>query len=400
MVVHGRFIAFDLACALLRRGHDVTLFTNYPKWAVERFGFPGSSVRSFWPHGLLTRAALKLHNAGIFYYRDDWFNPMFSRWASRELGKESWDVVNCWSGASEEILRDLAAGPLKLLIRGSSHILTQAKLLEDEQIRTGVRQERPSAWTIAREEREYRMADVIITISTFAQDTFIKQDLDPAKVQLMLLASSPKGFDSLPDIVEARRKRILSGEPLRVLYVGALSFRKGIYDLLATLKLLEEEIRSKRMSFRLVGTTLPEIESVLPELGRFAELVPKQRQDALPATYAWGDLFLCPTIEDGYAVVLSQASASGLPIMTTTNSGGPDLVSEGETGWILPIRSPHLFAERLRWCENNREELASMVHCVHRQHRTRGWDEVAADFETICGRRICPQIESQIQYAS
>ena len=36
MVVHGRFHAFDLGTSLLRRGHDVRLFTDYPGWAVAR----------------------------------------------------------------------------------------------------------------------------------------------------------------------------------------------------------------------------------------------------------------------------------------------------------------------------------------------------------------------------
>lgn len=44
IVVHGRFDAFDLARALIARGHDVTLFTNYPGWAVEPFGISNMCV--------------------------------------------------------------------------------------------------------------------------------------------------------------------------------------------------------------------------------------------------------------------------------------------------------------------------------------------------------------------
>ena len=55
VVIHGRFYGFDLVRGLLQRGHDVTLFTNYPRWAVKRFDVPGECVRSFWWHGVLTR---------------------------------------------------------------------------------------------------------------------------------------------------------------------------------------------------------------------------------------------------------------------------------------------------------------------------------------------------------
>ena len=59
VVIHGRFHGFDLVRELLHRGHDVTLFTNYPIWAVERFGVLRDCVRNFWWHGVLTRAAWK-----------------------------------------------------------------------------------------------------------------------------------------------------------------------------------------------------------------------------------------------------------------------------------------------------------------------------------------------------
>src|SRR5688500_8529662 len=77
IVVHGRFHAFNLARALLERGHEVTLFTNYPKWAVERFHFPAERVRSFWVHGVLTRAAEMLQRKNVLRRGDEWSHPMF-----------------------------------------------------------------------------------------------------------------------------------------------------------------------------------------------------------------------------------------------------------------------------------------------------------------------------------
>src|ERR1700733_1698486 len=55
IVVHGRFHAFNLARALIVRGHDVRVLTNYPKWAARRFGFPADRVRSFRLRGIASR---------------------------------------------------------------------------------------------------------------------------------------------------------------------------------------------------------------------------------------------------------------------------------------------------------------------------------------------------------
>ena len=121
-----------------------------------------------------------------------------------------------------------------------------------------------------------------------------------------------------------------------------------------------------------------------------AEVVPKVAHHDLPNWYADSDIFMFPTLEDGYAVVLAQAQAGGLPIVTTANCSGPDLIAEGETGWVLPIRDPDAFVERLLWCDANRPALAEMVRRIYHAARTRSWDDVAGDFEALCLDETAP----------
>jgi glycosyltransferase involved in cell wall biosynthesis len=112
-------------------------------------------------------------------------------------------------------------------------------------------------------------------------------------------------------------------------------------------------------------------------------MVPRQPQAKLPGWYAGGDIFMLPTLEDGFAVVLTQASAGGLPILATTNCAAPDFVRDGQNGWVLPIRDPDAFIDRLRWCDKNRDELAEMVDRTYNDFRPRDWDDVAAGFEGL-----------------
>src|SRR5439155_8823868 len=128
IVVHGRFHAFDLARALLQRGHEVTVFTNYPKWAVKRFGISSDRVRSFWLHGVVSRLTWSLQQKMRIPYPEAWLHRLFGSWATKEIAKEPWDVTHCWSGVSEEPLRALdGSRPLKLVMRGSAHIRAQAR---------------------------------------------------------------------------------------------------------------------------------------------------------------------------------------------------------------------------------------------------------------------------------
>jgi glycosyltransferase involved in cell wall biosynthesis len=381
IVVHGRFHGFDLARALLQRGNDVTVFTNYPAWAAQKFGVPARHVRSFWPHGIASRLASSWHNKTGLLYPEPWLHPLFGRWASAQLQKEEWDVVHVWSGVAEEILKSLNGNTrLKLVMRGSAHIRAQDRILEQEEKRTGSRIDRPSPWMITREEREYRLADHIVVLSRFAYDTFLAEGVNEAKLCLLPLGTRIAAFRPDPAVIEARCRRILSGEPLRVLYVGALSFRKGLWDMAAIVRSLSNE----RFQFRLIGPSTPEVSCLLRELRGSAEFISKQRQQRLPSWYAASDLFVFPTIEDGFAVVLTQANAAGLPILTTTHCCGPDLLEEGKTGWVLPIRSPEAFVDHLRWCNSHRPELSEMVRRIYTEFQPRDWNDVAADFEAIC----------------
>jgi glycosyltransferase involved in cell wall biosynthesis len=103
----------------------------------------------------------------------------------------------------------------------------------------------------------------------------------------------------------------------------------------------------------------------------------------LPQIYQEADLFVFPTVQDGYGMVLAQARAAVLPILCTTNCAGPDFLSEGRDGWILPIRTPEAFAARLCWCDDRRSELADMVASMDTASAQRDWSAVAREFAAL-----------------
>jgi glycosyltransferase involved in cell wall biosynthesis len=136
-----------------------------------------------------------------------------------------------------------------------------------------------------------------------------------------------------------------------------------------------------RFQFRLVGAPMPETARLIADLRGKADVVGRVPQRELPAIYHDSDIFVFPTIQDGYAAVLAQAKASGLPIITTTNCAGSDLITPDEDGWVVPIRKPQAIVERLRLAEANRDRLAEMSQRVYETFRPRDWADVAEDFE-------------------
>ena len=382
LVTPGRFHAFDLAAALIRRGHDVTVFTNTPAFVARRFGLDPARVRTFTLHGAASRATAAVGSSHLSAFYEPIACSAFGRWSARMLARESWDVIHCWSGVSEEVLASPAASrALTLLMRGSSHIRTQRRLLDEESDRAGQPLDKPSDWMVARELREYSRVDRIAVLSTFAHQSFLDEGVPASRLRLLGLGVDVAAFRAPKDVSEARRQRIRSGQPLRVLYVGAVSYRKGLLDLSRAASALAGEC-----AFTIVGKVLPEAEREIASLAGKVDVRGKVAHGDLPAVYQEADLFLFPTIEDGFGLVLAQAKAAALPVLTTAHSAGTDLIAEGQDGWILPIRRPDAIIERLRWCHDRREEVARMVG-ASATVPSRDWSDVAADFEGVCAAR-------------
>jgi glycosyltransferase involved in cell wall biosynthesis len=390
VLVHGRFHAFDLTRELLNRGHDVTLFTNYPQFAAGRFGIPPRRVRSHLAHGIGSRALWRLFPGGLGGNVERLTNTTFGRWAARQVRRPGWDVVVAFSGIAKEAFEAVGDRSLKVLQRGSSHIRSQWELLQAEEARAGRPVEKPSPWIIAREEREYQLADAIHVLSEFAHRSFVAQGVSPEKLYQLYLGVNTQVFAATDAVIEERCRRILAGEPLRVLNVSTFCCRKGAVDFAEVVR----RLGTQRFAFRFVGPIAWDAQGIKDSMAG-AEFVGKRPQNELPREYQWGDVFVLPTVEDGFAVVLTQALASGLPLLTTSNCSGPDLIHEGETGWVVPIRCPEAIVEQLLWCDRHRVELAEVVRRVHRTFRPHDWSETGRQAEGNILRALARRAERE-----
>lgn len=378
LAAHGRFHAFDYARELAAQGHTVGLFTNYPAAYVRRWGVPGYAVRAFPSHGAASRLA---HAAGPGI--DRLLEPALHRWfgraAARTFARGDWDVICCWSGIGEETFATRHTSGLRLCHRSSAHIRVQDALLQQEARRAHAGTERPSPWMIAREEREYATADRILVPSSFARDTFLAQGVAAERLLMVPLGVDVEAFRPSADVIEARVARICSGAPLRVGLVGTVSVQKGLVDVIAIARAL-----GGHFTFSWTGATAADAAAMLPQLAEHVRLERPRPQAALPHTYAELDVFLFPTIQDGFGMVVSQALASGLPVLASTHSCAPDVVRDGVTGWVVPPCVPDTIIERLRWCDSNRDTLAAMCRAIYSGLRPMTWADSAARMAALC----------------
>jgi glycosyltransferase involved in cell wall biosynthesis len=71
------------------------------------------------------------------------------------------------------------------------------------------------------------------------------------------------------------------------------------------------------------------------------------RDDVEALLHRW-DVFVMPSLEEGFGIAALEAMAAGLPVVATAVGGIPELVKDGETGWLVPPADPQALAGRLR----------------------------------------------------
>jgi glycosyltransferase involved in cell wall biosynthesis len=256
-----------------------------------------------------------------------------------------------------------------------AHWATAQRLLKEEALRCPAWEPtlvgtRDSAQKHERRSRELALADLVVCPSKFVADS-LPADIRREKNVLIVPFGSPP-FTRNGDGHASRSSGAPCG-PLRVLFAGSMTQRKGLADLFAAVKSLN------RADIELVvmGSLLAPLQFYRRELPSFI-YEPTRPHDDVLALMASCDILCLPSIVEGRALVMQEAMSQELPILITPNTGGEDLVEEGKTGFLVPIRSPEKIADRLAWFADNREETRVMGEAARAKAAAYTWTEYGA----------------------
>lgn len=212
---------------------------------------------------------------------------------------------------------------------------------------------------LARKDEELSLADLIVTASSFSKESLAAAPNLHAPVRVI-----PYGTDSLG------RKREPGEAPprLRVLFVGALTQAKGLGYLLEAMARLEGETE-----FTLVGRRVSESIPSAAALARH-RWIPSLAHDALLQEMARHDVLVLPSLHEGFGLVLSEALSQGLVVVTTPQTAGPDLITDGVDGFLVPIRSADAIEEKLALLAHDRERLVAMQAAAQEKAAASTWE--------------------------
>lgn len=216
-----------------------------------------------------------------------------------------------------------------------------------------------------RKEEELRMTDRITCPSQFVLDSIpdeIKQNI-PCQI-------SP--FGSPPNHSIAKEIISKNSYSLKLLFVGSMSQRKGLADLLGAMKMLTKE----PVSLSILGQPSLPMEFYRKQFSDFIYYPPCSNYE-VRKVMCQHDALVLPSIVEGRALVQQEALACGLPIIATANAGGEDLIDEGFTGYNIPIRNPLKLVEKIFCLMDAKIKKAERVNLCQTKANQYSWSSYA-----------------------
>jgi len=273
-----------------------------------------------------------LHKAGMgaeamYLWRNGWFQRLVPAAAIRASAA----VVGFDSSAWLLARRSRECGKPFLLDRTTIHRRARARIRGKEPMLLDTGKTRSDRLTEEVEKEEMERADRIVVASRFARDSLVEGGVPAEKISVI-----PYGVDA------DRFTPGNSSGKARFLFVGNLTPAKGIHTLLAAWS----QLKPHAAELWLVGPGDREIMEqarAMPGVVVFGKL----GAERLREVFRQASVFVFPTFFDGFGLVLLEALASGLPIITSPSCAGPELVAEAGAGEIREAGNAAAWAEAL-----------------------------------------------------
>ncbi len=264
------------------------------------------------------------------------------------------DAVYAYEHAALETFRaQKARGGLCIYEQPTTHYLTTADILDTEfelypeaqtahdrhLIKHRPRRDR-------RKDQELELADLVIVYSTFSKRSLVRAGIPEDRIRVVPLGA-PAPVSEIP---RGRKS------PFIFLSAGNQTVRKGVHYLLEAWRKLSP---GGDVELWLIGRmSLPP--RLLADLPGRVVVRPSVPREELFELYRRAGVLVLPSLGEGFGMVITEALANGLPVITTCNTAGPDFIEPGKNGFLVPIRDSEALAATMQWCIEHREEVGVM----------------------------------------
>ncbi len=224
-----------------------------------------------------------------------------------------------------------------------------------------------SEMKLLRKDEELRLADKIFVASRFTANTLKDYPGQLAPVEVI-----PYAF---PPVAPSRNYPVSpQPKPLKLLFVGGLSQRKGIADLFAVADKLKNHVTLTIVGKK-VSAQCPALDAALAK----HRWVPSLAHEQVLKLMQEHDVLVFPSLFEGFGLVITEAMSQGTPVITTDRTAGPDLITHGTNGWIIEAGSTNALYNAVENLINKPNIIAEAGREAMATAAKRTWDIYAQE---------------------
>ncbi|RDC56212.1 glycosyltransferase [Pedobacter chinensis] len=300
----------------------------------------------------------------------EWAELSFDKWVASKLSKKIKIIHSYEHAAMYTFERAKKLGIFRILEQTSRHYGAVNTLIDQQfekypNLRSAYIKRLTGRHLLrrnARKKKEHDLADLIICNSSFTKGTLVDGNVDERKIIIVPLAfPKPAVQINYPNVIPK----------IHFLYAGSLSVNKGTHLLI--------EIWNNHFSdnadllLTLVGKNLlPDL--LTANLPSNVKLIDFVHQSELNKLYDQANVFVFPTLADGFGMVITEAMARGLPVIASRNSAGPDLIKHGHDGLLINAGDDQDLLDKINWCIANKDQLKKMSTNAHNKAKSWQWE--------------------------
>lgn len=225
-----------------------------------------------------------------------------------------------------------------------------------------------------------KKTDYILTLSNFAKDTLVENGINESKIFTVNLGINPSIFKC--------KQKWNTNEKMTFLFVGTMTYRKGIDILLKAFK----ELQLPNVELVLVGP-MADAKDVMNEYEGNYTYVPFLHHEELVKYYQKADVFVFPSYLDSWAQTVVEAMACGTPCIVSEHTGAKDAVQQGG-GFVIPINDIVALKEKVVYFADHPETIPEMGRRAHEIAQQYTWSnyhqQIVEAVETIANQNNIP----------
>jgi glycosyltransferase involved in cell wall biosynthesis len=351
-------------------------------------------VAQSWGSGISSWAISKIGWLPYNWERDS------VRWCDRTLGERAGRIATCkrtallsYSYYAHSAFSNYCGIQPRILFQLHPHPVSVRAILQRERLlHADCAQSLEKEWELALPDRDFRrLVDESASADYWlAASQYTKQTLVDAGAPLERIAVIPYGVDAAK-FVTAKSARS-KFRPLQLLFVGTLGQRKGIKYLLQAIDLLPKG----SVELTACGRAVDDL-ALFKKCSARVHLRPSINFQGLLEAYRTADVFVFPSLAEGFAHVLLEAMASGLPIISTSRTAAPDLIRHGVEGFIVEPGNATELAAYIETFLRSPEKIRSMGDAALRRAEVFTWKRFRDTIASVVGNIVLGRTEQSIQ---